>query len=152
MAQRFQISRKLVAAEPSELWNAFLEFLRREPEPGMTQWEFVARLTLLYDDEVLNGGHLQYFVNRGTEVADETITALQMLGATRQTEILTTALTRYQSKERKAIQTIAAYSAEAEWGEYTDLDTAYYACKPDTCGYLDQFLKAHLDDFVEWVD
>jgi hypothetical protein len=152
VALRFQISRKLVAAEPCELWNAFLEFLCREPEPGITQWEYVARLAFLYDGEVQNGGHLQYFVNGSAELAHETIAALQAPGARRQTEILTTALSRYESKERETIQTITAYSAEAGRGEYADLDTAYYACKPDTCGHLEQFLNVHLDDFVEWVD
>ena len=52
-----------------------------EPLPDLTPEQRRAHLVFWYESEMQNGGHLQYFENRGAEHLEETVYALGLLGA-----------------------------------------------------------------------
>ncbi|MEX3016089.1 DMP19 family protein [Gymnodinialimonas hymeniacidonis] len=47
---------------------------------GLAEPEWQVQLILIYTGEVWNGGHAQYHMNRGTELADPTCSALTAVG------------------------------------------------------------------------
>lgn len=82
------ISKNLLVESPYEEWNAFIDLIATEDYENLNQIQRVANLCFWYDSEVQNGGHIQYFENKGTERVYETIKALKSLGASKQAYIL----------------------------------------------------------------
>ena len=76
-----KLNRDLVRAKPYEVWNSFVDILATEKYENLDDVQRVAHLCFWYDSEVQNGGHLQYFENRGTGLLDKTLAALGALGA-----------------------------------------------------------------------
>jgi hypothetical protein len=59
---RRRLSRELVARQPYERWNAFIDLVATEDATRLTATQRAAQLAFWYDSEVQNGGHLQYAV------------------------------------------------------------------------------------------
>jgi len=78
---------KADAWRPS-IWNAYVDLLAMEPYDELAEEQRPAHLVFWYESEVQNGGHLQYFENRGTEHLGETVEALGVLDASCQQQIL----------------------------------------------------------------
>jgi Domain of unknown function (DUF4375) len=64
-----KLSKSDVDAEPYCVWNAFVDLLAMEAYQDLTPEQRAAHLVFWYEHEVQNGGHLQFFENRGTERA-----------------------------------------------------------------------------------
>lgn len=105
----------------------------------------------LYESEVQNGGHLQYFQNHGRERAESAIGALARLGARCQQELLMGALKIWTSANRKQVRTVEEYGAIALEGEFELFDRAYGECTPSMEQQLEHILAAHFDEFIELV-
>lgn len=117
----------------------------------LTPVQRVAHLAMWYDSEVQNGGHLQYFENRGTGHLGETLAALDTIGAPCQRAVLEAAGTQRLSRRRPAIRTVREFVSRARRGENADFDARYHQCHPTTHQLLEVYLAAHFDDFVELV-
>jgi hypothetical protein len=92
-----------IKKDPSLLWNEYVDILAMEEyEPGEIKLRD-ASLVFWYDSELQNGGHLQYFENRGTDDAPDTISALVNIGAVHQKNVFEKALKLWRSKERMSI-------------------------------------------------
>ena len=83
-----KVKRQDIEAHPYVLWNDFVDLLATSDYKDLSQTQRVAYLAFLYDSEVQNGGHLQYFENRGTGRVEESIGALDRLGAPCQRDVL----------------------------------------------------------------
>ena len=129
-------------------WNAFIDLIAMESYNELTEVQKVAHLVFLYDSEIQNGGHLQYFENKGTDLANETIGALEVLGARCQALELEKALKIRISKERKGVETKEEYVSEALKGEYDENDSNYHECKPTINQCLEEYLKINLNEFI----
>ena len=105
----------------------------------------------LVDSEVLNGGHLQYFENRGTIQLNETVNALKIIGANDQAKLLEDAYYIYSGKSRNPINTIEDYVDVAQDGEFNEIDMYFYTCKPQMQDILEEYLNRHKDQFVEII-
>jgi hypothetical protein len=115
-------------------------------------------LSFWYDSEVQNGGHLQYFENKGKLFRNReyllvatTLEALKILGAKEQANILSLASEKYFSQIRKHPQDVNEFCAlelEDEFGEY---DRRYYNCNPDMNSFLEKYLQQHLEAFVNLI-
>jgi hypothetical protein len=55
-----------VEREPYRVWNAYVDLLAVEDHRDLVPEQRAAYLVFWYESEVQNGGHLQYFENRGT--------------------------------------------------------------------------------------
>lgn len=60
-----KLSRAMLSQKPYEVWNAFVDLLAMENYTDLDEVQRAAHLCFWYDSEVQNGGHLQYFANRG---------------------------------------------------------------------------------------
>ena len=126
------------------IWNAFVDLLAVEDYADLTPLQRQAHLVFWYESEVQNGGHGQYFENRGLGQLTETVDALTELGLPCQAGILA-----------RAAEGLAPRGAEADWAAalnddfIEELDDAFHSCTPDVVEALQKHLEAHQADYVE---
>jgi hypothetical protein len=142
------ITQKMVEEDPYCIWNSFVSLLAEYGYEELTQEQRPAHLVFWYESEVQNGGHLQYFVNRGVEFLDETIAALEMLGATRQQQILRDAGVLFMSRKRDPIRSVDNYVSLALEGEFNHFDQSFYECSPTLIQCLERHLQENQSHFV----
>ena len=147
---RSSIRRDDYESSPHLAWNAFIDLISDIREE-MTPRQLDAGIVFVYESEVQNGGHLQYFANHGSNPARITIGALARLGAYCQEEILVRALELWDSASRPPIKTAKEYSAIPTQGEFDRFDRAYHQCSPSTQEHLEHQLKDHFEEFIELV-
>lgn len=130
-----KLTQEVVAREPWQVWNSFIDLLAMEDYKDLTPLQRIAHLVFWYESEVQNGGHGQYFDNQGTAHVSETIAALEQLGAGCQGKILKDAFIRYQD--------------DPDDFSETDFDTAFHACQPSLQLVLEECLEKYVDEFIE---
>jgi hypothetical protein len=145
------VSKSVAENTPNEIWNAFIDLIAIEDYKNLDQTQRLAHLAFWYDSELQNGGHLQFFENRGTELLDETLTALQDLGAKKQHKILEKARKKWLAGSRSKKEEAEDYIDEALEGEFETLDDQYYECEPSINDLLEGFLAKNRSSFVEII-
>jgi hypothetical protein len=116
-------------------------------EPAIAKYEElnekqrVAFLAKIYDGEVNNGGHYQFFINQGIEHVQETINSLKIIGARKQSKILEEAFSQYLSHERHHPKTVEDFVAEERMGEFSKLDHSFYDVKTEIHELVEEYLE-----------
>lgn len=146
-----KISRKDAEEHPYLIWNLFLKVLSSHGYTGLAPEQRPAHLVFLYEGEVQNGGHLQYFENQRCAYLEETISALRLLGAHSYEQILREASTLFLSRPRKRILTVKEYVQTAWEEEFTEYDKRLYNGSPPLDEYLKRHLQEHQANFVTIV-
>lgn len=149
MSIRRKLKRQDYEAKPFLAWNAYVHLLAVEKYEDLTPVQADASLIFWYDSEVQNGGHFQYFVNKGVVKAELAVTALGRLDATNHQRILSDAIDLWNSRERHQIQSVQEFCDEARARNFKSLDHAYYLCKPAIKSFLEDFLRNHFEEFIE---
>jgi hypothetical protein len=145
---KITISKTKIEKEPYLIWNAFVDICFNQNINDLTSKQRISHLAFIYDGEIQNGGHLQYFENKGVEYLEETLEALDTLNAKPQKEILLRASQKYLSKERSKIVEVNEMVEQALLGEYDQYDKEYYECKPNLVDLLKKYLDKNLSEFV----
>lgn len=148
MSDPRRVSRQQVHAEPYIVWNEYVGLLAHADIAALTDIQRAAYLVFWYESEAQNGGHLQYFENRGSAEAEEAVTALGRLGASCQERVLARATARYAAKTRPAIASVQHYVEIALEGEFDDLDRQFHDCCPSLVEALQNYLGQHQAEFV----
>ena len=107
-----------------------------------------AHLVFWYYSEVENGGHMQYFENRGPTRIRETIAALELLGCSRHAKLLSRAVAQFRSKHRSRIRSVDEYVDTALEGEFDRFDSEYATCRPTLEQALERYLGRNRSEFV----
>ena len=147
-----KLNRTTLEQKAYEAWNSFVNLLAKESYRDLDEVQRVAHLCFWYDSEVQNGGHLQYFENRGTMLLNETLSALLLLGAECQRGVLEMAGRLFNSKPRGRIETVENYVAAAHSSEFAASDSAYHACQPTIQKLLADYLERNKSHFIEITD
>jgi hypothetical protein len=142
------LTKEVIAAEPFRVWNAYVDLLAMEDYDDLTLEQRPAHLVFWYENEVQNGGHFQYFENRGTEHLAATVEALDLLGATCQQQVLRKAGELWLSRSRPRIQAVQEFCDTALGGEFDVYDARFYACSPTLQQCLEAYLARHQSSFV----
>lgn len=142
---RRRVSAKHVEETPYAVWNAFVRLLTEEYD-SLSPAQRPAHLAFMYDSEVQNGGHYQYFENRSDERGEETATALRKLDLTCQADVLDKTLKKWREQDRRAAESVDRFVDYAK--EFDRLDYAYHECRPTTSDGLKAHLKRHRQEFV----
>jgi hypothetical protein len=142
------VTKQELAEHPFKLWNAFVDLLAMENYDDLAQEQRPAHLVFWYESEVQNGGHLQYFENRGTKHLSETISALGDLGAACQQNILRNAANMLFSRHQTQFRTVEEFSVAALEGKYEEMDTDFHKCSPSLMECLEAHLGVHASRFV----
>ncbi|MGH9514229.1 MAG: DMP19 family protein [Terriglobales bacterium] len=143
-----QLTSQEVEAEPFSIWNSFINLLAEYSYEELSAEQRPAHLVFWYESEVQNGGHLQYFENRGVEHLAETIAALGLVGASCQQQLLKEASTLFLGHPRKPIETVEEYVSIAMEDEFGVFDQGFGLCSPSLVSRLDYYLKTHQSIFV----
>jgi len=131
-------------AEPYLIWNAFVDLLAMENYKDLTPLQRKAHLIFWYESEVQNGGHGQYFENRGMDRLAETCEALTEFGLPDHSAVLS-----------QAIAAMAARPPGTPWeilfqaGEPEEFDDAFNKCRPTIMEALERHLADHSAEYVE---
>jgi len=119
------------------------------PPFGLSEPEFNAHMYLVYQGEVGNGGHLQFFLIPGGAFASETLTALQALGFSGVHTILSRATALFPDsavppdwQEREAI--VAQFN-QTTLDRLHQLDLALYRVDSGLWEPLLSYLREHTE-------
>lgn len=137
-----KVTKEMLDDNPYEKWNQFIDMLAIEEYKDLTEIQKVAYLCFWYDFEVQNGGHLQYFLNRGTKLASQTSNALKTIGADSQAMIFTKAVNIFNTMELSRIENFA------DEGKFLALDLEYYAIQPTMDDFLERYLEKYETEFI----
>jgi hypothetical protein len=137
-----------VDAEPFRLWNAYVDLLATESYEHLSQEQRPAHLVFWYESEVQNGGHFQYFENRGLNHLAETIEALGLLGAVCQQRVLSDAGDAWSNRSRRPLQTALQFCEAALEGEFKPFDSRFHGCLPTLQQFLEEYLRENQSSFV----
>lgn len=148
MSEPRLITREQIQAEPSIAWNEYVSLLAHADSHELTDIQRDAHFVFWYESEVQNGGHLQYFENRGVREAELAVRALNRLDVACQARVLAEAAARYAATTRATITSVANYVEVALDGEFEDLDSAFHDCSPSLIEALEKYLKRHESEFV----
>jgi Domain of unknown function (DUF4375) len=129
-------------------WNRFVWLLATTDYADLSPFQRPPHLVFCYESEVQNGGHLQYFINRGDQRGEKTIRSLRALGADAQATIFEQALERWRSAARQAPADAAEYAALALEGEFDAFDRAFHACSLKLNDVLRRHLAEHQSEFI----
>jgi len=146
---RRKLKRRDYEVQPYLAWNAFVSLLATEKYENLTPLQADATLIFWYDSEVQNGGHLQYFENKGVAKASGAVAALSRRGAAEQSRTLADAIAVWSSRPRPRIETAQEFCQAALKGEFDSFDRAYHACKPAVMDLLEEILKNNFSEFIE---
>lgn len=140
-----------VENEHWRVWNAYVDLLAMEDYDDLSPEQRPAHLLFWYDSEVQNGGHFQYFENRGTTRLAETVDALGKLGAACQQQVLQEAGKLWLSRPRIHPETSQDFCDIAMEGEMDSFDARLYACSPSVDEVLEEYLREHQSFFVHII-
>jgi hypothetical protein len=132
-----------------EKWNLFIDLIVMEDEKNLSEVQLDTKLCFFYEAEVLNGGHLQYFNNRGISQTYDCFCALKRIGAIVQANILADAMKTLKENGIEDINSVEDYVAEALENKFGDVDNAFYDCSPDITSLLEDFILKYEYEFFE---
>jgi hypothetical protein len=130
------------------VWNAFVELLAMSDVADLGEEQIPAWHTFWYESEVQNGGHLQYFLNRGIPEASRAVIGLKHLGATDFARILSDGLVLWESAERTNPFSPEEYVETALQGEFDELDQRFGSVEPELVKILERHLAENQEFFV----
>ena len=145
---RTVVTKAALAENSGADWNAFIQLLAVTDYDDLAPSQRPAHLVFWYEFEVQNGGHLQYFTNRGDERGEETVQSLGVLGADAQGQVLEKALARWRSAVRLPPVDAQEYAAIALEIELEDLDRAFHDCPTQLLDVLIRHFAEHEADFI----
>jgi hypothetical protein len=143
-----RISKADLTANPRADWNAFIDLLAMKDYRELDPRQRAAHLVFWYESEVQNGGHFQYFANQSGERADETVSALEAIGAPAHADVLRRALARWQAYERLPPADSEEFVASALESEFADLDRAFHSCATTLVTVLERHLAQFEADYI----
>lgn len=139
-----------VAREPWLRWNAFVDLLAIEEFETLSPVQRVAHLAFWYDAEVQNGGHLQYFENRGVSQLELSADSLRRLGSSQLAELLVRAGARWQAIPRETLENDQDFVDELLEAEFESFDSSYHEVTPSVMDLLREYLAENEPDFIEY--
>lgn len=145
---RRSLTKQEVETEPYRIWNAFVDLLAMEDYGQLSREQGPPHLVFWYESEVQNGGHFQYFENRGTEYLAATVEALGLLGAAGHQQVLREAGNVWLSRDRTPVQSVQEFCDIALEGEFDWFDSRFHDCSPSLQECLEAYLMQHQASFV----
>ena len=147
-----EVNRQASRGAPYLVWNAFVDLLAMSDYKDLNSIQRLAYLAFWYDAEMQNGGHLQYFENQAIYHLEETLVALDQIGASKQSGILNTASKKFVEFTRGKFDTVEKYIETALNDDYGEFDTAYYDCIPTIQSLLEKYLHENMEQFIEFQE
>jgi len=145
---RRTVDRQAAEIHPYLIWNAFVDLVGMEAYASLSDVQRRGHLVFWYESEVQNGGHLQFFLNRGTDLLEETLSSLEAIGLLCQAGVLRGAIDRWLMSERRAPDSVEESVRLAREDELGEFDEAFHRCSPSVQEALERHLESHRDEYV----
>jgi len=117
-----------------------------EPSFGLSKPEYQVTMVLIYTGEVGNGGHTQFFSNRGGEIVSPVRDALREIGLVELDTILGEAVALFPGgrvpADREEVDRLWESWDERQLGKFGDLDARAWR-QPDVDRRLLDYLRQH---------
>jgi hypothetical protein len=138
---------ELDADSSARTW-AFIFYLADHPEAQASSEYRPFWLTYIYDAEVKNGGHLQYFHNKGVSSVQETLDVLRSIGASDHEKLLEACWSKVKEAPVERVSSLQEYSELALEQSFNAEDSAYYKLPQDLFDLLEVHFEALFKDAV----
>lgn len=135
-------------ADPDARFWALVMYLAEHTELQQTPEFRDFWLAYIYDAEVLNGGHLQYFHNQGVERVPETLAALRKISAHKHAEQLANCWCQVERNPVSRVRSLEQYASLAVERSFSDEDAAYYESKPEVISLLQRHYCSLIEHLV----
>lgn len=130
------------------IWNAFVQLLAMSEPEELGPSQLPAQRAFWYDSEVQNGGHLQYFLNRGITEAQAAVPNLRDLSAIVFSELLREAISIWEEGGRSPAESAEEYVELALEAEFESIDLRYYSVSPPLTEILAEHLNQNQSRYV----
>lgn len=144
------ITQKQIDDDPNVFWNAFIDVVGGSDDADFTPLQRHCHLCFRYYNEIMNGGHLQFFENYGMTYADDVLRSLNGLGLTAFAPILVRAID-IATKQNYVIRTVEEYVEVASRRLFDHEDEAFYSLSPDLLELLQDIGIRQKDEFFTIV-
>lgn len=145
---KIQITKSEAEKDPdAKLW-AIIFYLAENNKTDISQDFRYIWLVHIYNAEVSNGGHLQYFHNQGSKNIPDTITALILIGANKHAEILAQCWKRIKCGSIEMVKSLSEYADLQKEINFVDDDKRFYSLQPDTFYLLGKYYSKTIERTV----
>ena len=151
MAHRKKLSRKQAAESRHARWNALNDLCGLSKIDDLTPIQRVAHLAWWYMGEVFNGGHYQYFVNKGHYNHQEVIRALEEIGCSEHATNLAAALKEIIAHPIDQTESVDEFLTGAVARDLSGYDDVFNKMPYTIDTGLREYLDKHEGEFIEWV-
>lgn len=146
-----KISKELIGKERGLIWNAYVDLVCMEEYEDLTEIQQIGKALFWYENEVMNGGHLQFFLNRGIEELDLTIKALKFVGHNEFIQLLEDAKAIYTKLDFSNIVDKETYIEMALEDHFDQCDEKFYQIDLSLYALQLGFLLDFQQEFVEII-
>jgi len=143
------LSKDLIEKEPYQKWNAFVDLLCMTEFEELNDVQKTASSIFWYNNEVENGGHMQYFLNLGSNHANHTLKALRLVKKDDYANILESALMKFNCIDLNGIEDVEDYVEEALQDHFGEYDDKFYEVENDLVQTLEKYLDDFESEFIE---
>lgn len=133
---------------PDSAWNQLVSTVLVDDIKGLNKKQRLAHYCLVYDNEIQNGGHLQYFENKKGRDLSATLEALEAIGALEQKQVLEDAKQIFLQETRPAIQSVEEYKERELEEQYAVFDSKYYSLERTITNYLSDYLSQNKSELL----
>lgn len=146
-----KIKKEDIEKDDSEIWLTFIDIMADEDYANLNEIQRRPHLCFIYEAELDFGGHLQYFKKYEDTYLEETIEALEFIGAKKQLNVLKKAKETYYLKKKKGMVKFLPYADPSKYNEYSQYDQEFYEAEPILQELLEVYLETYMDQFIEIV-
>jgi hypothetical protein len=140
-----------IETDPYRVWNEFIGIIASEASAA-DPIQRPAHLVFVYESEVQNGGHLQFFENGYLIQVEQTIASLHLLGARCQATVLEDAAKLWITEIRGPALSLADFVERALEERFSEVDLRFSRCSPNLLQVLEHYLDQFRDAFVHISD
>lgn len=131
-----------LSAEATD-WNRMITIVSSKSPQDLNEEQKHIYYAYHYDNEVQNGGHLQFFLNSTNEEKGNIKKSLEILGAPEFAKLYSDALGIYEKATQKAPENVEEYIERNNKEEFTNLDEQFYNSEKDVSSYMKEYLNKH---------
>ncbi len=107
-----------------------------------------------FDNEVTNGGFVQFFWNGNAEYVPALLNGLELIGAKKMSKLVAEAYAEYQQQHRVFIQSnhLTDSPLYNELEKLNQMDFEYFRLHKKTIDKLEKYIKTHPEEFIDFID
>lgn len=145
------ISKELIGKERGLIWNAYVDIVCMEEYDDLSEIQQIGKALFWYENEVMNGGHLQFVINHGIEELDLTIKALKFVHALEFLQLLEETKIIYSELDLSKIEDKESYLEIALEDHFEKCDEKFYKIDPSLYSIQLNFLLDYQFDFIQLI-